>query len=167
MAPFTISAIYTGVLKDEIVKHSKITRLEIIFFNNIFQLLVLLFEIIFIAMIGLIGYVFYLSQQDNQNKLMKQSNQSLTIRTMCYFDLSCKDQFIFNCIMMLKLYFQQLQIFTNVKMIVNGIISIAMIYDILLTYNVMNVVILLTYTFVNDLLFHSSNRNTSSKNNNN
>ena len=39
-------------------------------------------------------------------------------------------------------------------MIVNGIISIAMIYDILLTYNVMNVIILLTYTFVNDLLFH-------------
>ena len=54
LAPFTISAIYTGVLKDEIVKYSKITRLAIIFFNNIFQLLVLFFEIIFIAMIGLI-----------------------------------------------------------------------------------------------------------------
>ena len=146
LAPFTICAIYTAVLKDEIVKYSKMTRLAIIFFNNIFQLLLLFFEIIFIVMIGSIGYVFYLPQQDNQNKLIKQWNQSLTATTMCYFDLSCKDQFIFNCIMMLKLYFQQLQIFTNVKMIVNEIIL--MMYDILLTYNVMR------YTFVNDLLFH-------------
>ena len=92
-------------------------------------------------MIGLIGYVYFLPQQDNQN--IKQWNQSLTARTMCYFDLSCKDQFIFNCVRMLKFYFQQLQIFTNVKMIVNGIIL--MIYDILLIYNVMNVVILLRY----------------------
>ena len=126
------------------------TRLAITLFNDIFQLLSLFFEMIFVVMIGLIGCVFYLPQQDNQN--IKKWDQSLTARTMCYFDLSCKDQCIFNCIRMLKFYFQQLQIFTNAKMSVNGIFL--MVYDILLTYIVMNVVILLRYTFVNDLLLH-------------
>ena len=94
-------------------------------------------------MIGLIEYIFYLPKQYHHN--LKRWNQSLTATTLCHFDLSCKDQFLFNGVKVLKLYFQQLQIFTAFKIIVNE--AICVMYDISFTYNVMNVVILLRYTF--------------------
>ena len=129
LAPF-IGAIYAAVLENQIVKYSKmikekvnLIRLTIIFLmmRHIFEILLLFSEVTFIVM-----------------------------TKTWYFGLSYKDQFIFICVRMLKLYFQQLQIFTTVKMIVNGIIL--MIYDILFIYNAMNV-ILLRYKCVNDLLF--------------
>ena len=121
---FTIGAIYAAVLENQIVKYSKkiitpkvnVIILAIIFLmmmllimlRDIFEIL-LSFKVIFILLIGLIAYVFYLPDPEHQN--LKEWNQSLKTTTMCYFDLSCNDQFIFNCVRMFKLYFQQLNVF--------------------------------------------------------
>ena len=142
LAPSTIGAIYAAGLKDQIVKFSKmvyIRGLTTIFLmmlsilQHIFEICLLFFEVMFIVRIALIGYFFCLSEKHNQN--IKQSNRLLM----------CKDQFIFNCIRMLKLYLQHLQIFND---------AMCITYDISFMCDIMNVIILVRHTFVNDLLFH-------------
>ena len=152
-----VGGILAAALENEPVKCSKMVRLKInaigltlqcfIFIIIVLIIFLLFFDVIFI-MTDLVVNIFDMTKQ-HQN--IKQWNQELTA-TMCKFYLSCKDHFIFNCIKMLKIHLQRLQIFKIVKMIVNKIIFV-ILYDLLFN-NIINVVILWIYTFLNDLLFY-------------
>ena len=164
---FTIGTIYDTTLRNQVVKYSQMVGLNVnatestleyfifilisfviilVVLQNIFQLLLLFLKIIFIVVIDVILNILYLRQQ--------YQNIKQWMATMCCPDLSCKDHFFSNWIKMFKLYLQHLQMFKTAKMILNGIIFI--ICTILVVYIVMNVVILLRYTFLNDLLFYFS-----------
>ena len=162
ISTFRIGAIYDATLQNQVVKYSKMVGLNVnatgltleyfifivtifviilVVWQNISQLLLLFLKIIFIVVIHVTVNILYQYQNIKQWKA-----------TMCCSDLSCKDHFFSNWIRMSKLYLQHLPMFKTAKMILNGIIFITC--AILIVYIVMNVVISLRCTFLNDLLFY-------------